>query len=110
MRGDSGVRAANAQLVAGLADDSPYVRIVAAEALRALGGATERSDALRTLAGLCDWSKNDVFVAIAALNAVDACGNAAESLAGTLRHLPRDGRAPDNRYRDYVPRLLEGWK
>jgi hypothetical protein len=86
------------------------VRIVAAEALCRFGGPEDRANAQGVLAELCDWQRADVFVAIAALNSVDACGETAAPLAGRLRNLPRQGPVPHQRYRDYVPRLLDGWK
>jgi arylsulfatase A-like enzyme len=106
MRGRAGVRAGHGSLVSSLADPSPYVRIVAAEALGRFGEPADRRLALKVLADHADWSQNDVFVAIAALNALDQFGNAAEPIKAKLRKAPK-GRAPHERYESYVPRLLE---
>ena len=107
IRGAAGVQAGHAALVAALADRSPPVSIVAAEALCRYGAHDDRRVALETLASHCDWSQNDVFTAIAALNAVDACGEKAVALMPRIARLPAAGPAPHQRYRSYVPRLIE---
>ena len=90
-----------------LDDRSPDVRIVAAEALGRYGTADDREQALPVLVGLGDWSRNDVFTALAALNALDALGPRAAPVAAAIRRPPGDGDVPDPRYAPYVPRLLE---
>ncbi len=60
-----------------------------------------------------DWSKNDVFTAMSALDALAAtAGKIAQSkdaaaLAARIKALPAKGPAPDARYKEYIPRLLE---
>jgi uncharacterized sulfatase len=106
-RGPASLQTGHAALTKALADESPYVRIVAAEALCRYGADQDQPLAQGVLARHCDWSQNDVFVAIAALNAVDACGGRAGALEPRLRELPRRGPVPHERYREYVGRLLE---
>ncbi|HXG09359.1 MAG TPA: sulfatase-like hydrolase/transferase [Gemmataceae bacterium] len=106
MRGRKGVDAATAELRAALDDRSPYVRIVAAQALGQYDD-DNRKRALETLLALSDWGKNDVFVVMAALNALDALGPRAAPVAAALRTLPTKGKVPDPRYAPYVPRLLQ---
>ena len=62
--------------------------------------------ALKVLADHADWSQNDVFAAVAALNALDQFGKEAEPIKAKLREAPK-GHAPHGRYESYVPRLLE---
>ncbi|MEX0676248.1 MAG: sulfatase-like hydrolase/transferase [Pirellulales bacterium] len=107
MRGKDGVEAGHGSLAASLADPSPYVRIVAAEALARFGEPADRPLALRVLADHADWSRSDVFVAMAALNALDQFADEAEPIKAKLRKLP-NGKAPHARYESYVPRLLSG--
>ena len=53
-------------------DASPYVRIVAAEALGRYGSASRSGEgAHRSSLDLAPLDKNDVFVGLAALNALD---------------------------------------
>jgi uncharacterized sulfatase len=110
IRGADGVAAGRGPLSAALEDRSPYVRIVAAEALLRYGDSQDASTARQTLAASCDWGSNDVFVTMAALNSLEECGDRAAPLAAEIRKLPLRGQMPHNRYSSYVPRLLERWK
>jgi uncharacterized sulfatase len=107
MRGQSGFDAAGPELRAALDDRSPYVRIVAAQILGQYGNGDDQDRALRLLVNLSNWSKHDVFTAVAALNALDALGAKANRVADAIRALPSQGKVPDPRYSPYVPRLLE---
>ena len=98
---------AAAELQAALEDESPYVRVVAAQALGQYGTADDVSRALRVLVRLGDWSQQDVFVVMASLNALDALGTKTAPVADAIRALPAKGKVPDPRYAPYVPRLLE---
>lgn len=106
MRGKAGVAAARAELQMALDDESPYVRITAAQALSEHGEAGDLEAALPLLAGCADWSKNDLFVALAALGAFDALGERAAAAGPQIVTLPAKGPSPDPRYDSYVPRLL----
>ena len=106
MRGKAGVAVAHAELQKALEDDSPYVQIVAAQALGQYGDGAELQAALPLLIARANWSKNDVFVALAALSALDALGDKAAAVAPQIQELPATGPAPDARYSSYVPRLL----
>jgi uncharacterized sulfatase len=83
------------------------VRVVAAEALGHHGSAADLTQALATLTELVPPDRNEVFVSMAALNALDALGPRAAPVADALRKSPRKGKVPDRRYDPYVPRLLE---
>jgi uncharacterized sulfatase len=107
MREGAGVGAGGAALVQLLADPSPDVRIAAAEGLARYGAsAATRLQAMGVLEGLGDWSRGNVFAAMAALNALDAIGEPAQAVRERLRARPARGTAPHARYREYVPRLL----
>jgi uncharacterized sulfatase len=108
MRGQAGVRAGRDNLRSELADPSPYVRIVAAEALARYGDPADLGLALSVLEKSADWSQNNVFTAISALNALDETGDKAVDVWTRLRRSPANGRSPHARYADYVPRLLKG--
>jgi uncharacterized sulfatase len=106
MRGPEAVATGRDGLLKALDDSSPDVRIAAAETLGRYGSAADLSRALSLLGNAADWSRNDVFTAIAAINALTALGDKAAPLAPTLAALPTQGVSPDRRYKDYVPRLL----
>lgn len=107
IRGKPAVARSRKMLDAGLADPSPCVRIAAAEALGRYGDEQQRTAALETLAELAPIDKNDVFTAVAALNALDALGTNAAPIAEEIARFPRSGKYPHARYNSYVPRLLE---
>jgi uncharacterized sulfatase len=107
MRGQEGCATARAELRVALEDSSPYVRIVAAQALGEHGDADDLQRSLRFLVDLANWEKHDVFVAMAALNALDALGSRAAPQRDAINSLPAKGKLPHARYGPYVPRLLE---
>ena len=107
MRGQVAVAVTRAELRSALADASPEIRIVAAQALAQFGSESERNEVLPLLATHADWSKQSVFNALAALNSIDALGRKAASLATTIQSLPTNGPSPHVRYSSYVPRLVE---
>lgn len=107
MRGREGVAAGRDSLLSELADPSPYVRIVAAEALARFGDPTDLGLALSVLEKSADWSQNNVFTAISALNALDETGDKAVDAWLRLRQSPAKGQSPHARYSEYVQRLLK---
>jgi uncharacterized sulfatase len=107
MRGAEGVSEARRELQAALKDESPYVRIVAAEALGRFGTPVDAEEALAVLVELGPIDRNGVFVSMAALNALESLGDKADPAADAIRKFPAQGDVPDARYNSYVPRLLE---
>ncbi len=107
MRGESSVMGARQELRKALDDESPFVAIAAAQALAEFGGADDLKLALPRLAAKADWSSNDVFVCVAALNSLDALEGKAVPMFEALQRLPTKGPVPDARYADYVSRLLK---
>jgi uncharacterized sulfatase len=107
MRGVKSFEAAPVEMTKALDDRSPYVRIVAAQVLGQYGNEKDLQRALPLLTDHSDWSKHEVFVCMAALNALDALGVKAKSASDALKSLPIKGKAPDARYSGYVSRLLQ---
>ena len=71
IRQADGVAAGRAALDKALSDSSPYVRIVTAEALGRYGTQREAARALGALITLASVEENSVYVALAALSAID---------------------------------------
>lgn len=107
MRGKDGTTAAHGELLAALEDASPYVQIVAAEALGRYGSEADLQPALAVLVRLGDPGKNELFPAMAALNALGALGDRAKGARPAIQGFAAKARTPDARYDSYVPRLLE---
>jgi uncharacterized sulfatase len=108
-RGEAAVRSARSELIAALEDDSPYVCIVAAEALGEHGEPVEVRLAIDRLIALAPWTEDgDVFVSIAALNTLDRLDEKAARVVEAIEALPRKGGAsPHSRYKGYIGRLLD---
>jgi uncharacterized sulfatase len=90
-----------------LDDKSPLVRIQAAETLIRFGPPEDAARALDLLADHADGTRHTHYVAVAALTAIDECGEAAAPIKAKLTALPV---APPNipgSMREYIPRLLE---
>lgn len=87
-------------------DASPYVRIVAAEALLRYGTPDEAPAAMAELLTSADWSRSNVFVTMTALNALAAIDRT-DAVVTSIQKLPDSGSVPHQRYADYVPRLLK---
>lgn len=110
MRGELMVNEARTDLTKLLVDESPSVKIAAAEALGKFGSDADLPRVLPLLGQLANWKNNDVFTVMAALNAIGALDQKAAPLKETINALPDDGPAPHARYKEYPPRLLEELK
>lgn len=106
MRGAEGVTRGAPALRKALTDGSPYVRIVAAEALGTHGAEADLAPSLAVLRELAPPDKNGVFIAMAALSAIEALGPKAASLRDLVRTMSPNGPAPHDRFDSYVPRLI----
>jgi uncharacterized sulfatase len=107
MRGQAAVASNEDTLRTALDDASPYVRIVAAEALGLHGRESDRVSALKILRELAPPEKHGVFVSMSALAAIEALGERAASLHDFVRNLNPNGPSPDARFNSYVPRLIQ---
>lgn len=106
MRGQRGVSAAKKQLVQGLQDESPYVQIIAAEALGRYGNEQDVKSSLTVLLERSDLEKHGVFQSMLAINALDAMDERAEPVVDQIRKLPRQDKSVNGRMRAYVSNLL----
>jgi uncharacterized sulfatase len=107
MRGADAVKASETGLRKALKDPSPSVRVAAAEALGRY--AEDPSEALDVLVAHADASKNSLFVALQAMNAIDYMDARAKPALERIRALPdtdKDTRL-DQRLRTYFGRLKE---
>ena len=94
IRGKEAVNASASELRAAIADRSPHVGVAAAEALARYGKAADREAALKRLIELASWEKNNVFVAVAALNALDAADIKEPAIRAAIAKLPTKGKLP----------------
>ena len=106
MRGKSAVAAARGELLAALKDNSPPVAIAAAQALGEYGSEEDLKVVLPFLVDHADGMRHNVFVAIAALTALEALGDKAKPFSVQIKALPLEAPVPDARYKPYIPRLL----
>jgi uncharacterized sulfatase len=106
-RGEAGVRHRASELRAALADESPHVRAAAAEALGRHGSDEDCTAALPVLLDLADVKRHDIYVAVAALNALDALDRRAMPVKDKIAALPESDPAVINKMKEYVPRLKE---
>ncbi|MBI4622649.1 MAG: sulfatase-like hydrolase/transferase [Verrucomicrobia bacterium] len=106
MRGPNGVTRGQGELRTALTDSSPYVRIVAAQALAQHGPESDLPATLALLGELAPPERNGVFVAMSALSAIQALGPKAASLRELVRTMKPAGPSPDERFNSYVPRLI----
>jgi uncharacterized sulfatase len=107
MRGAGGIAAGGDLLRKALADASPNVRIVAAEALAKHGTAADLEKSLPVLLEAASLEKNGVYVSMLALNALDELDGKAAGVAEQIAALPKQAAGLDGRLTSYVPRLLE---
>lgn len=107
IRGEPAVTANLAALQSALQDESPAVRIVAAQALAEYGPSTVGQAAIETLAALAAPEQNGVLVSMSALAAIEALGEKAAGLHQAIAAMKPTGPSPDGRYNSYVPRLIQ---
>lgn len=106
MRGGDTVRANAEALRERLKDESPSVRIAAAEALGRYGDDADARASLDVLTGLASLAENDMYTALAALNAMDQMDVRAKPALEKLRSLPTKQEGLEQRLTNYVPRLM----
>ena len=96
VHGRQGVQWLGRELREALRDESPSVRVVAAEALGRYGTDADCRDALSTLLELSDVKRSGIYLAVAALNALDAMDRLA---------LPESDPAILAPMKEYIPAL-----
>jgi uncharacterized sulfatase len=107
MRKSQGVSALRRELNEALQDDSPFVRIMAAETLGRYGSGAEAEKALAILLDLAPVDKNGLHVSVAALNAIYFLGPKAAGAKSRIESLPRKSDDIPARLGAYVPRLID---
>jgi len=84
-----------------LANSSPDVRAVAAEALGRYGGAEDLKKTLDMLMELAPADKNGAYVSLLALNALEALGSKATPVKDALKTIQLEDKASPARARGY---------
>jgi uncharacterized sulfatase len=107
MRQEKGVSGALAELRKARDDESPSVRVIAAEALAKYGPAEDREKSLAVLLDCASLDNHSVYVAMLALNALDELDDKAAGVADKIAALPKQQTGLNGRLTSYVPRLIE---
>lgn len=107
MRGKKGLSMTGKYLEKALQDDSPYVRVVAAEALGKFGNQDQITQAVNTLGQIADPVKNGCFPSMLAMNAIDHLDEKAKSLLPIIESMPQVPEEVDKRFQGYVGRLVK---
>jgi len=106
IRGKNGVRTGREALAAALGDESPSVRIIAAEALGRYGRKREAKRAAEVLMQYADPAKNGICLSMLALNALDVIGDHADPHREAIAKLARIDPKANGRMRNYANRLI----
>jgi uncharacterized sulfatase len=99
--GDAGMNLAHDQLVAALEDDSPMVRITAAESLGRYGNDHDTAAALAVLRKYADDSQN-AYLRLAAWNSIDHLDKRAESALIAIQGIPTPQQNRPPRWGNYT--------
>ena len=102
-----GVKHGKNALTKALQDSSPYVRVIAAEALGKFGNKKDVEKAVGVLGQIADPIKNGCFPSMLAMNAIDHLDDKAKSLLPKIQSMPRTPEGVDKRFQGYVGRLVE---
>lgn len=107
MRGAGAVKEAGDALRKALADGSPSVRVIAAQALGQYGSGSDLDKALPVLLELAALDKNGLYTSMLALNALDALDGKAKRAASVIKALPERDPSVHQRARSYVASLIK---
>ena len=107
MRGKKGLSMTGKYLEKALHDDSPYVRVVAAEALGKFGNQDQVTQAVNILGQIADPVKNGCFPSMLAMNAIDHLDEKAKSLLPIIESMPQVPEGVNKRFQGYVGRLVK---
>ncbi len=111
IRGAEEVQQTHSLLEDAMKDASPHVRIAAAEALGKYGSGEDLKAALAALITLADSEKNNSYIAIHALNAIDALGSKAAPLKDQIAELSTvDPKSPARVNQEYATKLVDRLK
>ena len=90
-----------------LHDDSPYVRVVAAETLGKFGNQDQVTQAENILGQIAAPIKNGCFPSMLAMNAIDHLDEKAKSLLPIIESMPQVPEGVNKRFQGYVGRLVK---
>jgi hypothetical protein len=90
-----------------LGDTSPYVRCLVNETLARFGKEVDRVPAVHALVDLAHADRQNVFVAMMALNSLDWCAPRRSEAGQGLTGLESSDKKVGERYQGYLPRLVE---
>lgn len=105
IRGARAVSAAARDLRGLLDDESPSVRVAAAEALAAWGVGEDARVGAAALLGFADARRHGYWIAVAAMNAIDHLPAGARPPRSALEGLPTTASGVHSRMNDYLVRL-----
>lgn len=106
IRGEVGVSVGRDLLHKALEDESPYVRIAAAEGLGRYGNKEDVAAALPVLLELASPTDNGIYASMSALNAIDYLDDNAAPIAGQVAELPKQDPKADRRMSAYAGNLI----
>ena len=106
MRQQDGVAIARKELTDALQDDSPDVRVVAAQVLAQYGSSDDRRLALPVLIETASVADNGIYTSMRSLNAIDELDAAAGPLIDQIRKLPKTHASIPPRMGAYVKNLI----
>jgi uncharacterized sulfatase len=106
MRGERGAESARSELLEALTDASPSVRVVAAQALGQYGTDEDVGKSLPVLLSLANKDVNGIYVSMLALNAIDALGGKAAGAVETIKALPTQLKAAEERAGEGMSKLV----
>jgi arylsulfatase A-like enzyme len=107
IRGPEAVRDARDELRARFQDPAPSVRVAAAEALAQHGDSSDLRVALSILLDHAHVEQHGLYVAIAALNAIDELDQKAAPHREAIRNLPRNHPSIPPRLGNAISRLID---
>ncbi|NQV25365.1 MAG: sulfatase-like hydrolase/transferase [Rhodopirellula sp.] len=105
MRGEAGLKAGHDQLTAALKDESPSVRVIAAQVLAQFGSDVDNAKGLSVLLKHASIESHSIYVAMLALNALDELDGRAASAIEQIRNLPTKSKTAYPRMDAYIPNL-----
>ena len=107
VRGRAAVATLSEPLRDALSDKDPTVRIAAAEALGRFGDEQDVGRVLKVLLGYADARQHGLFLAMAALNALDYMDERARPVLSQVSALPTADPEANPRFRAYLPNLVD---
>jgi arylsulfatase A-like enzyme len=105
MRGEAGLKAGRGELSKALKDESPSVRVIAAQVFAQFGSGDDSSVGLPVLLQHASVETNTIFVAMLALNALDELDERAASIEDRIESLPTKSKVNYPRMGAYIPNL-----